>query len=795
VKSVTKVILVIRLLGKVVEAGSLRAVDESADRPVIHPGGQKVTCGFGTCLAACAVAWQAAACPLAAQDPVVQVGSGSYAAVLPPGAKGPPAEIFATERVRAKMPTSDWWSSLAWMPHSDRHYPHPLAMEAGGRGLRIFYPGANITARHDAIYGFMPAATGDDLILGHSAEAEFLDARVDGWSDWFVAVRFAARERQMRVCYGHGSPFVYATFEQGSARLAFSVPPTVWAGDENAAVLGLTIGGKHYGLFGPSSSTWSGLGSAVLTNITAKDYFSLAVLPDNRPETLALFRRYAYCHVVDTSVAWQYEPETAAVTTTFSWTTRACEGEDAGTLFALYPHQWRHTDSPLLDLGYASVRGQMRLSVGRSFRTNVPFHGVLPALPVGDQSDARRMREYLAEELAVAEPPVRDTYWEGKWLGRLAAVAPIAEQYGETQVAARLRSRIQRRLEGWFTAADASGLLKDRGLFSYDDRWGTLIGYPASYGSDTELNDHHFHYGYFLRAAAEIARRDPAWAADDRWGGMVGRLIRDIASDDRGDPAFPFLRCFDPYAGHSWASGHARFGDGNNQESSSEAMNAWYGLILWGEATGSRRLRDLGIWLYTTEMTAIQEYWFDIHGENFPPSYAPSTVAMVWGGKASYGTWFSAHPEAIHGINWLPFHGGSLYLGHDPAYVAKNYAALAHEKGDTHWREWPDIIWMYRALDDPADAQAQFEGAGRAAALEAGNSRANAYHWLAALSDFGQVDRTVVADAPLYAVFRRGRTRTYAAYNGAAEPRAVNYSDGYRLLVPAGQFALGRRAD
>ena len=248
-------------------------------------------------------------------------------------------------------------------------------------------------------------------------------------------------------------------------------------------------------------------------------------------------------------------------------------------------------------------------------------------------------------------------------------------------------------------------------MFYYDDRWGTLIGYPAAYGSDVELNDHHFHYGYFLRAAAEVARRDPAWAADAKWGGMVKLLIRDIADPDRKDTQFPFLRNFDPYAGHSWASGHAKFGDGNNQESSSEAMNAWTGLILWGEATGDTDLRDLGIYLYTTEMNAIDEYWFDVHGDNFPKGYPASVVTMVWGGKGANGTWFSAKPEHVHGINWLPIQGGSLYLGRHPDYVEKNYAALLKENGGTNWTAWADLIWMYRALDDPADAMRQLEAA------------------------------------------------------------------------------------
>ena len=119
---------------------------------------------------------------------------------------------------------------------------------------------------------------------------------------------------------------------------------------------------------------------------------------------------------------------------------------------------------------------------------------------------------------------------------------------------------------------------------------------------------------------------------------------------------FPFLRSFDPYAGHSWACGHARFGDGNNQESSSEAMNAWCGLILWGEATGDRALRDLGIYLFTTELAAINAYWFDVLGENRPADFPQTTLGLVWGGKADYGTWFSAKPENIyrHQLDALP---------------------------------------------------------------------------------------------------------------------------------------------
>jgi endoglucanase Acf2 len=721
-----------------------------------------------------------------AADTVTRLGEGSYATVLPKGAKGPQETIWATPDVKGPMPTNDWWSSLAWLKYSERHYPHPLAVEAAPGGLRIFYPGSHITANRDGIFAFMPAPSGDDLILGHSRQDEFPDTRVDGFSDWFVTAAWATGKHSLKASYGHGSPFVFALYTGGEPRLRFPRSPTVWSGNERTATLGVSINGKHYGLFGPSGSTWTGLGTPTLTNHAGgKDYFSLAILPDNTEKTLALFQRYAHAHVTDTRVSWAYDPTASTLTTTFTFHTTPREGEQKGTLFSLYPHQWRQAPDLRFLAEYPSVRGKMKLAEGASFRTTMRFTGVLPVLPRIGEGDRKRLAGYLKEEVNIPVPPVRDTYADGKWLGKLATLIPLAEIHGEEEAAQALRQRMRTRLEQWFTATTPEGRVKDGPLFAHESRWGTLIGYPASFGSDVELNDHHFHYGYFIKGAAEMARHDPAWARDERWGGMVKLLIRDVACPERGDRLFPFLRNFDPYAGHSWASGHARFGDGNNNESSSEAMNAWAGLVLWGEATGDRTIRDLGIYLFTTEMQAIGEYWFDVHGENHPRDYTASVVTMIWGGKGANGTWFSARPEHVHGINWLPIHAGSLYLGHSPAYVEKNYAALVRESGGTRWKEWADIIWMYRALVNPQDALKLFEAAQERTTFEAGNSRANTLHWISTLKEAGQVDASVTADHPLHAVFRKGKTRTYCVYSMSASPRTVTFSDGFRLKINA----------
>src|SRR5436190_10794072 len=201
--------------------------------------------------------------PLVLSSPTAEgvhpLGAGSYTTVPPAGAKGPPAAVYCTELFKGKMPTNDWWSALAWMRYAERHYPHPLAVEPGPAGLRVYYPGANITANRDAIFGFMPAKTGDDVILGHATQDEFPDALVDSHSDWFVSIRFTFGPRRITASYGHGSPFVYARYEGGHPRLTFAKPPQVWSGNATGPVLGVTVNGRHYGLFGPLGSTWSGL--------------------------------------------------------------------------------------------------------------------------------------------------------------------------------------------------------------------------------------------------------------------------------------------------------------------------------------------------------------------------------------------------------------------------------------------------------------------------------------------------------------------------------------------------------
>ena len=176
--------------------------------------------------------------------------------------------------------------------------------------------------------------------------------------------------------------------------------------------------------------------------------------------------------------------------------------------------------------------------------------------------------------------PSTDVYFLGTELNRVAQLLPLADRFNPGQRDA-LMNRLKATMQFWLNADG-----RTTNLFYYNPTWGTLLGYPPSFGSDTSLNDHHFHYGYWLHTAALIGLYDPNWIGANQWGGMIDIMRRDFGAHTRNDAMFPFMRNFDVYARSLLGIGEAPFGDGVNQESVSEAINAWAGMILFGALTG-----------------------------------------------------------------------------------------------------------------------------------------------------------------------------------------------------------------
>ena len=765
---------------------------------------------WGTALALSAIG------SLAQPASTMKVGAANVL-LQPKGSdKSPPAAPLRTEALlQQAAPSSQWYSTVAFNTTPGPIFAQPLSFKTTPAGLEMALPRKQdaaelipFTVSPEHVVAFPHA---DPLVfspLAFQPEA----ARLARVSDWSVDIALARGADQLLVTVGHGSPYAYFQLSRGDVRIRLPAPGERLTTVTDPRHLGLRAKGVSYVIFGPTGVRWEQVSATEWTGRLpeGKGYFSAAALPDDKPETLQLLARHAYAFVNDTKVSWAYDAAAAKVQTTFTAKTRVMEGDDKGPLLGLYPHHWHENRTVADRLGpaYDTVRGKLRLLAAAEFKTERPWQGFVPHWPglaegprlaaFNDEfkRDFRRRRDLLPSR----ENPDNwrvSPYWAGLGLTRVTQLAAVAEQQGNTSERDQLLTLAKERMEFWFGGKGKAS------YFMLDRKLGTVVAYPDEFFSVEQMNDHHFHYGYWIRAAAEIAMRDPAWAANEQWGGMVELLIKDIAFTQRGSADFPYIRNYDAYEGHSWAVGIGgvdKYGNfGNNQESSSEAVNAWAALILWGEVTGNRELRDLGIYLYANETNAIDHYWFDFHRLVFPPEYKAAETSMVFGGMYVHNTWWTDEPRQIHGINLLPVAGFSTYLGRDPAFIQRNLAAMDAESAAYKKRGkfppnpppsdiWQDVFAKVQALADPAAALAQFNPRG---SVQDGNTATHTLHWMLSLQALGTPDFGVTADTVLYQVFKRpDGNRTYLAYNAGKTPMTVNFSDGKQLVVAPG--ALGR---
>ena len=134
-------------------------------------------------------------------------------------------------------------------------------------------------------------------------------------------------------------------------------------------------------------------------------------------------------------------------------------------------------------------------------------------------------------------------------------------------------------------------------------------------------------------------------------------MMSDLAEPSRNSQWYPFTRTKDWYDGHAWASGIFPFADGKNQESTSESVNGWYAIYLWGLVTDNARVKDLGRLMTALEIRAAKRYW-QMTSDNsaFPAPFSDhKTVGIIWSVKADYNTWFGDLVEFIHCIQMIPF--------------------------------------------------------------------------------------------------------------------------------------------
>lgn len=280
-----------------------------------------------------------------------------------------------------------------------------------------------------------------------------------------------------------------------------------------------------------------------------------------------------------------------------------------------------------------------------------------------------------------------NSYDGGKYIGNLARMALIADQmedYDEKDAAGirnarKLRAEIvdfiKRNLYPWFNATDPTDCgsyvsggsaasyetnarnltpqitgcvdkkmengggwnvrvnAKGADYFRYDTTYGGTVTNLPFANNDPGMDyfnprylDHMFHYGYYIYAAAVVARFDDEWRTT--YKDAVDTLVRDIANIDGDDAWYPQTRTYDWFRMQNVADAGPD-ANGGNTESSSEALHSGYAMVLWGAANNDTRLQGLATLMLTGEIGAAQAFYQVTPASNVFSDAAPVTINNI----------------------------------------------------------------------------------------------------------------------------------------------------------------------
>ena len=307
-------------------------------------------------------------------------------------------------------------------------------------------------------------------------------------------------------------------------------------------------------------------------------------------------------------------------------------------------------------------------------------------------------------------------------------------------------------------------------------------------------NDHHFHYGYILYACAIMGRLNSTFVS--HYGPQVDALMYDVAhdshsgsSDTSGDVSFfPLVRHKSWYDGHSFASGLFPYGDGKSQESSSEAVNCYYGAYLWstvrwgqshadyGDAGGDgdggsgedygRHQADFTRLLLAMEVRGAKTYWHmmppsaraeggtgdggsasalsvpSVYNAEFEENYMVGVVGMM---DVTCSTWFGSQSLYVHMINFMPVTGVTADL-FDKDYVEAEYNNIIAPIFPSIEMSWKGYAVSDHAIIDPNvawnDALELISSQ-----LDSGLSLSQVLYWISTREGFNQTSSPLAESA------------------------------------------------
>ncbi|KAJ8568783.1 hypothetical protein K7X08_032414 [Anisodus acutangulus] len=633
-----------------------------------------------------------------------------------------PSQYFAHNLLSTPLPTNSFFQNFVLKNGDQPEYIHPYLIKSSNSSLSICYPPQFCNPAF--IYQIFNGDLTISVLNNPNPNAPHV---ISSFTD--LSVTLDLTSSNLRFFLVRGCPFVTCNVI-GDVALKISTIHAILECSWNATLTKYTVklnNGQTWLLYASSPINLSN----DVSTITSSEFsgtIRIILLPN--PDYESVLDRFSSCYpkfgnaIFSQPFCMEYKWEKTG------W---------GDLLMLAHPlHLQLLSDRSVIileDFKYNSIDGDLVGVVGDSWLLksdpiSVTWHSIKGV----KEESCNEIIDALNKDVADLNSTLISTsssYFYGKLIARAARLLLIAEEVCYHDVIPTISKFLKDTIKPWL-----DGTFEENGFF-YDTKWGGIVTKQGAMDSGADFgfgvyNDHHYHIGYFLYGIAVLAKIDPMWGREYR--PQAYSLMADFMNLSRRESShYTRLRCFDLWKLHSWAGGLTEFADGRNQESTSEAVNAYYSAALMGLAYGDTHLVAIGSTLLAMEIHSAQTWWHIKEGSNlYADEFTKNNrvVGVLWSNKRDSGLWFASPDwkECRFGIQVLPLLPITEVLFSDPRFVRElvqwTMPALARQGVGEGWKGF-----VY-ALEGMYDKENALDKTRKLTSFDDGNSLTNVLWWI-----------------------------------------------------------------
>ncbi|KEH25263.1 putative glucan endo-1,3-beta-D-glucosidase [Medicago truncatula] len=645
-----------------------------------------------------------------------------------------PSKFFSPNLLSTPLPTNSFFQNIVLKNGDQPEYIHPYLIKSSNSSLSVSYPFHHFNSAF--IYQVFNADLTITSIEQKTNQTSNEKHIVSSYSD--LSVTLDMPSTNMSFFLVRGSPFLTVSVTKPTPLSISTIHAILsFSSNENLTKFTFHLNNDQTWILYASSPIKLSHELSEITSEAFSGMIRIALLPDSNSKNEDVLDKYSSCYPLS-GEAMLKEPFSVEY---------KFEKKGSGDLLMLahplHLQLMSKSDSNatfLRDFKYKSIDGELVGVVGDSWLlktdpVSITWHS---SKGVKEESHDEIVSALSKDVESLKSSPITtaSSYFYGKLIARAARLALIAEEVNYLDAIPIVKKYLKESTEPWL-----DGTFNGNG-FLYDKKWGGIITKQGSTDTGADFgfgiyNDHHYHLGYFLYGIAVLAKIDPVWGK--KYKPQAYALMEDFMTLSKNSNSnYTPLRCFDLYKLHSWAGGLTEFADGRNQESTSEAVNAYYSAALIGMAYNDAELTANASTLTSLEILAAKMWWHVKEGENlYEEDFTKENrmMGVLWSNKRDSGLWFApaAWKECRLGIQLLPLIPISEVLFSDVDYVKElvEWTLLALNREGVE-EGWKGFVYALQGIYDNESGLKNIKSLNR---FDDGNSLTNLLWWIHSRSD------------------------------------------------------------